>query len=162
MNLTKLMLAAIALCACASMAKAQISIEEAERKLAEKQAAKPATRPAARPVVEAGAPNLDLLQQSLVELKAGNFKEAIATSSAFQATLRRPIGKLNDPNWIDSLHIQAVAHMKLGQFARAGDVLERAYQSGISNRSLLVNHAIIDIALRAAAVRAVKDLKAYN
>src|SRR6266566_1762359 len=82
MKRTKLILAVIVLCICGSMADAQVSFEEAQRKL--------------------------------VELKAGNFKEAIATSNAFQATLRRPIGKLNDPNWIDSLHIQAVAHMKLG------------------------------------------------
>src|SRR6266566_7476663 len=107
MKRTKLILAVIVLCICGSMADAQVSFEEAQRKLAEKQAVRPATKPTAKPA-DAAAPNMDLLEQSLVELKAGNFKEAIATSNAFQATLRRPIGKLNDPNWIDSLHIQAV------------------------------------------------------
>jgi tetratricopeptide (TPR) repeat protein len=163
MKCNKVVLAAMMLCMCGSIVRAQISVEEAERKLAEKQSAKPTTKPVMiRPVAAATTPNMDLLAQSLVELKAGNFKESIETSKAFQATLRNPIGKLNDPNWIDSLHIQAVAHMRLGQFARAGDVLERAYMSGMMNRSLLVNHAIIDISLKNAAMRAVKDLKAYN
>src|SRR4051812_22311100 len=95
----KLLAAMMALCACTSLSVAQVSVEEAERKLAQKQAVKPANKPATRPV-DASAPNMDLFQQSLVELQAGNFKEAIATSGAFQGTLKRPVGKLTDPNWI--------------------------------------------------------------
>src|SRR6185436_3456065 len=86
----------------------------------------------------------------------------IATATSFQATLKKPIGKLTDPHWIDSLHLQAVAHMKLGQFARALEIMERVYNSGQINQSIIVNFAIADIAQKQSTMRAVKNLKAYN
>src|SRR5438552_13844423 len=114
----------------ASNAICQVSIEEAQRRLEEKRITKITASPATKPVSAAGAPNLDLFQQALTQLQAGSFKEAIATATSFQATLRKPVGKLTDPHWIDSLHLQAVAHMKLGQFARGLEIMERVYNSG--------------------------------
>jgi len=159
----KYVLAAVLLGILASNVIAQsVSIEEAERRLQEKQAKKPAAIPTTKPVVQSAAPNLDLYQQALTQLQAGSFKEAITTATSFQSTLRKPVGKLTDPHWIDSLHLQAVSHMKLGQFARALDILERVYNSGQVNRSIVVNFAIADIAQKQSAMRAVKNLKGYN
>src|SRR5258707_8954274 len=60
-------------------------------------------------------------------------------TTLFRSTLKKPIGKITDPNWIDSLHIQAVAHMKLGQFPRSEE-----HTSELQSRQYLVSRLLLE------------------
>ena len=101
-----------------------------------------------------------LLRLAVGHLMAGSYADAIAAAKAAQDELPKPSGKLTDPRWIDSLHIQAVAFMRLGQPAKAAPTLQRLVDAGTTNRSIVLNHALCDI-LQQNPMRAVKNLKAF-
>ncbi|HEX8324196.1 MAG TPA: hypothetical protein VF595_09810 [Tepidisphaeraceae bacterium] len=101
------------------------------------------------------------LRQAMGELYAGKHAEAAITAKAFQDRLPKQVGRLTDKAWIDSLHIQAVALLKLGQPAKAAPLLQRLIDSGITDSTIVINHAVCDIVQKTNAMRAVKNLKAY-
>ena len=101
------------------------------------------------------------LRNALDLLYGSKYAEAAAAMKAFQDTLPKKVGRLTDAAWIDSLHIQAVAFLRLGQPARAALPLQRLMESGVIERSAIINAAVCDIQLKTNAMRAVKNLKAF-
>ncbi|MDB5324825.1 MAG: hypothetical protein JWM57_394 [Phycisphaerales bacterium] len=100
------------------------------------------------------------LRGGLDLLYANKFADAAAAMKAFQATLPKKAGRLADPALIDSLHIQAVAYMRLGTPAQASLPMQRVMESGVTERSAVINAAVCDIQLKTYAMRAAKNLKA--
>lgn len=156
-------LAAILIGLAGESASAQISVDQAQRKLRERQAQRPGTTQRAARAAAPSAPVVRplLLSQAVNELRAGRLQEAINTATAFQNGLGRPAAKLTDPDWLNSLHVQAVAYMRLGQLDKAREAMDRFATSGVANRSALVNRSIIDITQKINAMRAAVNLRAY-
>lgn len=147
-------------------ASAQLSDEEVQKKLealnrraadAPKVAATkprdeaPTTQPTTKPAM--------LL--ALAEYKTGKYKECLATIKVFQDDLPKQVGKLSDPDWINSIHLQAVIYIKAGQFDRAAPAMERIAASGRSNRSIVINRSIVHLTRKREAIRAVLMLRDY-
>ena len=116
----------------------------------------PRPQPAPPP---ATAPAVSGLVRALASLDAGQYAEALTSIKAFQDGLPRKPGKLTDTAWIDSLHIQAVAYLMLNQPARATPLLQRLMESGVTERTAVINAAVCDILQKTNAMRAVKNLK---
>lgn len=114
--------------------------------------------PAVPPVPPVPAPSP--LGVAFAHLMAGSYDQAVVAAKAVQDGLPKQPGRLTDPLLIDSLHIQAVAFMHLGQHAKAAPALQRLVESGTQNRAIVLNHAVCDILLQ-NPMRAVKNLKAF-
>src|SRR3954466_2295103 len=61
------------------------------------------------------------------------------------------------------LHADAVALMRAGQYAKAGVLLDQAIDASatVPTRALVLNRAIVDVAQKVNAMRAVKDVQQW-
>jgi hypothetical protein len=126
---------------------------------------RPATRPAglATATEQPDAPkpiDKSLLEQALARLKAGEHKEAIAAAQTFQKTLPR-LGMNFDVNWANANHVLALSYLELGQPDKAREVMDAVIKSGKSNRSVVLNSAVIDIAVKSQLQRGLKSLRTF-
>lgn len=102
------------------------------------------------------------LLNALREFESGRMKEGLAVLDEFEKALPKPLPvKLQSADAINMFHCRGFAYLKLGQLDKAKPALERAYNGTKTNRSLIINHAVIDILQKTNAMRAVNDLKKY-
>jgi tetratricopeptide (TPR) repeat protein len=80
-----------------------------------------------------------------------------------ESASRSPVAPTTRPS-PEQLHAQAYEFMRAGQLQRAQAPLEQAYKArplAQQPRPLVLNHALLDVAIKTNAMRAVKDLRDY-
>lgn len=126
------------------------------------------TRPAAHVTGSAAAPTTapaevdrTALNDALAALAAGDNAKVLADIRAFQSHLATKGMNIN-PDWINSNHVLAVALMKSGDYVKAKAPMEFVMRGGKSNRSTVLNLAVLDILGKQNSPRAVNNLRTYT
>lgn len=99
----------------------------------------------------------DEFAAGMAALRSGDNASAITHLQAFLAPLPKSGKPQTDEQGI-ALHGLAVAYMRGGDYGKAREPMDRAFAYPKTNRTLILNHAKLDLRMRGLLVRAVKDI----